>query len=283
VATTATTPQYDDPYEAFLRCTAASQGARALALGHVFAQVQPSSTPRGLDVGAGSGDGMAWMLERLPGVALTGVEPDARLCRALEERFRGHPAVAVVQATAEAWLRGPGAHDADFDIALLLHVLYHVPQAAWVELLNQLDARVSPSGVLVASLQGPDSDYGRMIRHFGGEPMDVVEFFAAFRAPGRHVVEVVAPWHVRAGSLDELEPALTFMLADIPWKNPPAAEDVRRYAQEHFCRGDGRWELLIPDHFYVVTRSGETARRVVDGSPFPARCLWGGAYELHHR
>jgi SAM-dependent methyltransferase len=276
VATTATKRQYDDPYKAFLRCTAASQGARELALGHVFAQLRPSSEPRGLDVGAGSGDAMAWMLERLPGVALTGVEPDARLCRALEARFCGNPAVTVVQATAEAWLRGPGAHDARFDIALLLHVLYHVPQAAWAELLSELDARVSPPGVLVVSLQGPDSDYGRMIRHFGGEPLDVVEFFAAFRPPGRHVVEVVAPWHVRAGSIDELEPVLMFMLADILWETPPAAADVRRYAEEHFCRADGRFELAIPDHLFLVTRSGETARRLMDGSPLPARCLWAG-------
>jgi SAM-dependent methyltransferase len=262
--------QYGGPYEALLRSTASSQQSRAALLRHLCARVQPEGPARALDVGAGSGDGVACLLEHLPGVELTALEPDARGRRRLEERFRGRAGLTLAQVPVQRWLREPAA-PSGFHLILLLHVLYHLPRGTWEEVLTQLAGRLAPSGALVVSLKAPESPCNQMIRHLGGRPADIVAFFQAWRPPGHFVVAFTTRWPVQAESLEELEQVLRFMLADVAWERPPEAEQVRRYAREHFQRGEGRWGFDIPEHTYVVTPSEALARRIAQDSPVPAR------------
>lgn len=266
--------QYGELFDALLRHSREAWEDRSAVLAHVGERMRPEVVARALDMGAGSGDGAAWLLERMSPATVIAVEPDPLCLERLTRRLQGADRATIVEATVDQWLRT--SSDTGFDMILLLSVLYHVPRDAWADVIAGLTHRLSPSGVAIVSMKDPASGCNRMIRHFGGEPLDIVSFFEAYRPAGWHVVHMVAPTSIRTQSLDELEKILRFMLADVALERSIGGEALRAYAREHFDRGDGGWELPVPEQMYAVTRDEATARRIAEGSRSAARHIWAG-------
>lgn len=214
--------QYGELFDTLLRYSGDNWKETLVLLEHIRSQLRPRPAPsapsRALDVGAGSGNGAAWLVEALPEATVTAVEPNPLCTQRLQERFEGQARAIIVEATIEQWLRESA--DAGFDIIVMLAALYHIPRDTWDAVITQLIDRLHPSGIAVVSMKDPASGCNRMIRHFGGQPLDIVAFFEAYRPSGWHIVRLVRPNILQTESLDDLERILRFMLADVKLKEP---------------------------------------------------------------
>ena len=266
--------QYGELYDIMLRHSSASWIDRSTVLEHIGTRMRIEDRARTLDMGAGGGDGAAWLLGYLPRATLIAADPNPLCLQRLARRFHGDARATIVETTVERWLRTSA--DTGFDFILLLSMLYHVPLDTWAEVITRLTDRLSPSGVAVVTMKDPASGCNQLVRHFGGQPLDITSFFETYHPPDRHVVHMMMPTRVETDSLEELERILRFMLADVALEQSVSSEAIRAYAAEHFDRGDGRWEVDIPEHLYVVTRDAATAHRIAEGGRFAARPLGAG-------
>jgi ubiquinone/menaquinone biosynthesis C-methylase UbiE len=119
-----------------------------VALAHIESILTRVGAASVLDVGCGTGRGIAYLLERRPDLDVKGVEPvEALIERAVDS---GVPRERLVQGVGEE-LPFP---DDSFDAVMAIGVLHHVPDAAAVVAEMQ---RVARLGVFISD----DNRFGR--------------------------------------------------------------------------------------------------------------------------
>jgi SAM-dependent methyltransferase len=151
------TRQYDDLYRLETKPDYGIAGVRKNMV-EVWERIRPHlPDPNGirnvLDAGCGSGHGLAYLGEQLPGVRLCGIEASPECCRSLVEE--------VGAELLDSDIDGPwgGKNQGRFDLIVMRHVVEHFLTP--VETLQRLRSTLAPGGCIYIAV--PDMMHPRTV------------------------------------------------------------------------------------------------------------------------
>lgn len=205
-----------------------------------------------IDVGAGNGALTAWASERFDNTLA--IEPNPSLRADLARRCP--QAEVIAKPLDEVSLPPTG------DLILCSHVLYYVPQAAWLPGVQRMTTWLAPQGTLLIILQSSECDCSRLLSHFQGRTVDLVPFAATVTAalPAGYQVklervsaEVLLPDLVAACTVAE------FMLNLLPLRRPVAREQLTDYLQRQFALADGSFRLSVDQDCLLIRQGADKA------------------------
>jgi SAM-dependent methyltransferase len=209
------------------------------ALRDLLAHIPAEGTA--IDWGAGTGDLTRVLLERARTVYA--VEPNPRMRDTLAANY---PSAHVIDGTVMS-AEPPG----QADVAVLSHVLYHIPDHEWGTHVIRAASFLAPGGVLLVVLKDPDSGCNRMLEDFGAPPFDL--FAGLARVVRRHkefdFTFSHRPHALRTTSFEDTVLVARFMMADraedaFSWR--PTERQFRDYVWAHFWdeeKNVGGWSL----------------------------------------
>lgn len=135
-------------------------------------------------------------------------------------------------------------------IAVLSHVLYHVPDHLWGPIVVRLARQLTDDGVLMIAMKHPDTGCNAMLEAFGAERFDLYRIAATLRHHPELTLEMrSAPGRLVTGSLEETLTVARFMLCDRTpsgFSRLPSEREFTEYVREVFwdeARGRGGWNL----------------------------------------
>jgi SAM-dependent methyltransferase len=219
-------PEYAEAFAALLR----SYGSRE----HLYSLLRDllarsPADAAAIDWGAGTGDLTRVLLERARKVYA--VEPSAAMRETLAANC---PAAQVIDGTIMS-AEPPGK----VHVAVLSHVLYHIPDHQWAAHVIRAAGFLAPDGVLLVALKDPDSGCNRMLEHFGAPPFDL--FAALARVVRRHREFDFAfshsPHTLRTASFEDTLRVARFMMADRAegaFSCRPTESQFQEYVRSHF-------------------------------------------------
>lgn len=204
-----------------------------------------------LDVGAGDGvttRHVGQYFERT-----IAIEPSAPMRQALR---RSCPdAVVLTEPIDEVEL------DARADLALCSHVLYYVPDSAWLGTVRRVLNWVAPGGVLLVMLQNPENDCMRMVWHFTGVRLDLSDLAKRLEQDGDGLVESVAmatlPIRYRSATLADAIDVAEFMI-NVPAlrsRHLPSRQELESYVVRNFSDHEGAICITHTHDILTVRRS----------------------------
>lgn len=204
-----------------------------------------------IDWGAGTGDLTRILLERAHTVYA--VEPSSTMRNTLAANCS---AALVIDGTIMN-----ASPPCQANVAVLSHVLYHIPDHLWGAHVIRAANFLAPDGVLLIVLKDLDSGCNRMLEHFGAPPFDL--FTALSRVVRQHkefdFTFSHRPHTLRTTSFEDTLRVARFMMADraedaFSWR--PAESQFREYVWAHFWDEEkkvGGW--WIGDVYCLVRRN----------------------------
>ncbi|MGR8932932.1 MAG: class I SAM-dependent methyltransferase [Gammaproteobacteria bacterium] len=207
----------------------------------IFSGYTPRSTA--IDWGAGSGDLTALLLQHFDKVYA--VEPNPAMCEAIAARC---PAATVFESSMIDLV--PAER---FDVGILSHVLYHIPDYKWGAYVMHAARFLNEQGVLIVTIKNSDSDCNAMLEHFGAGRFDLYDQLAATvrRYKGFDFTFSRVPGGIETRSFDETLAIARFMLCDRDadaFSTMPSEADFQAYVREHFWDESalsGGWEYDV--------------------------------------
>lgn len=220
------TDAYAEAFEILLRC---SQERLPVynRLKSLFSNYSTDSSA--IDWGAGSGDLTALLLQHFKNVFA--VEPNQAMCDIISARC---PDATVFESSLIDL-----APSERFDIGIISHVLYHIPDYKWGAYIMHAARFLSEQGTLVVTLKNPDSDCNKMLEHFGASSFDL---YARLESTIRQHKEFDftfsrVPGGIKTQSFDDSLTVARFMLCD---RDPDAFSgelweaEFQAYVKQHF-------------------------------------------------
>jgi hypothetical protein len=218
--------EYADAFATLLRCYGSREHLYS-AVRDLFARGPAEATA--IDWGAGSGDLTRVLLERARTVYA--VEPSAAMRATLAANC---PAARVIAGTVMS-ADPPG----EVNVAVLSHVLYHVPDHQWGSHVIRAAGFLARDGVLLVVLKDSDSGCNQMLEHFGAPPFDL--FAGLARVVRRHkefeFSFVHSPHDLRTPSFADTLKVARFMMADRAeeaFSRRPTEAQFQEYVRAHF-------------------------------------------------
>lgn len=234
------TPAYADAFETLLKCSQERQPVYG-KLEAIFSNYPDDS--KAIDWGAGSGDLTSLLLQHFKHVYA--VEPNPAMCDLISVRCPG----ATVFTSSLIDLMP----EERFDIGIISHVLYHIPDYKWGAYIMHAARFLSEQGTLIVTLKNPDSDCNRMLEHFGAASFDLyarlestIRRHKAFDFSFSRV-----PGGIKTHSFEETLAIARFMLCDRDpdaFSSEPQEADFRAYVQEYFwdeTTASGGWSYDV--------------------------------------
>lgn len=242
------TPEYAEAFATLLRCYGSREHLYA-TLRDLLAHVPPDAVA--IDWGAGSGDLTRVLLERVRTVFA--VEPSPAMQATLTANC---PAAHIIDGTIMS--ADPPGRAA---VAVLSHVLYHIPDHEWGAHVIRAANYLAPGGVLLVVLKQPDSGCNRMLEHFGAPSFDL--FAGLARVLRRHkefdFTFSHRPHTLRTTSFADTLKVARFMMADrseVAFSQQPTETQFQEYVRAHFwdeAQQLGGWS--IGDVYCLVRRN----------------------------
>jgi hypothetical protein len=204
-----------------------------------------------IDWGAGTGDLTRVLLERLRTVYAVEPSPAQRVALAAN-----CPAAQVIDGTIMS-ADPPGRAN----VAVLSHVLYHIPDHEWGAHVIRAANFLAPDGALLVVLKDPDTGCNRMLEHFGAPPFDL--FAGLARVARRHrefdFTFSHSPHVIRTDSFEDTLRVARFMMADrseesFSWQ--PTEQQFQDYVRAHFWDAEknvGGW--FLGDVYCLIRRN----------------------------
>jgi SAM-dependent methyltransferase len=241
--------EYAEAFATLLR----SYGSRA----HLYSVLRDLMIPIpsdavAIDWGAGTGDLTRVLLERAPTVYA--VEPSPKQRDTLAANC---PAAHIIDGTIIS-ADPPG----QASVAVLSHVLYHIPDHQWGANVIRAANFLGPEGVLLVVLKDSDSGCNRMLDHFGAPPFDL--FTGLTRVLRRHKEFDFSfshsPHALCTTSFEDTLQVARFMMADraedaFSWR--PTEAQFQDYVRAHFWEEEknvGCWSI---DDVYCLIRRNQ--------------------------
>jgi len=182
-----------------------------------------------IDWGAGTGDLTRILLERV--AAVYSVEPSAPMRSALAANC---PAARIIDGTIMSADPPRSAQ-----VAVLSHVLYHVPECEWEAHVTRAANYLSTDGVLLIALKDAESGCNRMLEYFGAPRFDLLRGMA--RMLRRHKEFDFTFSHschsVHTTSFSDTLQIARFMMSDRPAEAfiaLPTEAQFQDYVRTHF-------------------------------------------------
>lgn len=159
------------------------------------------------------------------------------------------------------------------DVAVLSHVLYHVPDHLWGPTVLRCAAQLADGGVLLVVLKHPASGCNAMLEAFGAERFDLYRLAGTFRGHPEYVLELsCAPGRLVTTSFEDTLEIARFMLCDRTpggFTRLPSEAEFTDYVRRTFwdeARGEGGWDMgqifaAVRPNPAWGRRGGEPARR----------------------
>jgi hypothetical protein len=204
-----------------------------------------------IDWGAGTGDLTRVLLEQARTVYA--VEPSPTLRNTLAANY---PAAHVINGTIMS-ASPPSA----VNVAVLSHVLYHIPDHQWGAHVIRAANFLAPEGVLLVVLKDPDSGCNRMLEDFGAPPFDL--FTGLAQVVRRHKEFDFSfshnPHTLCTSSFEDTLQVARFMMSDRSeeaFSRRPTETQFQDYVRTHFWDEDkkvGGWS--IGDVYCLVRRN----------------------------
>jgi len=261
--------EYTAAFQALVRCD--PDGSReALRVLQAVVGARSSST-RCVDWGAGTGRLTRELCRRFD--VVYAVEPSAPMRERLEENAPGAHRIAGTLTDVTLPER--------CGIAVLSHVLYHVPDHLWGPTVVRLARQLTGDGVLLVAMKHPDTGCNAMLEAFGAERFDLYRIAKTLRHHPELTLEMrSAPGRLVTSSLEETMQIARFMLCDrtpAAFSRLPTEREFAAYVREVFWdeqrgRGAGTWSRC--SRWYGSIRGGRTGKRR-DAHAGLARCLTG--------
>lgn len=237
--------EYAEAFATLLRCIG-SRASLYSAVRDLLVSLPADAVA--IDWGAGSGDLTRILLERVSTVYA--VEPSPKLRSELAARC---PSAHLISGTIMSSTPPNKA-----SVAILSHVLYHVPDHEWGAHVIRAASFLAPEGVLLVVLKDPDSGCNRMLDDFGAPPFDLIggltpvlrrhkEFDFSFSR---------SPHALRTKSFEETLQVARFMMADRAeesFSRQPTEAQFQDYVRAHFWDEEkkvGGWP--ISDVFCLI-------------------------------
>lgn len=231
---------YDKQLALFSECST-EKGIELVKIGMVIATLPKREAF--LDVGAGGGHLTIPVSEEFR--TTTVVEPDP--CQSAMFRIRC-PHFAVYN---EDWSRA-SLEDRQFDLILCSHVLYYIPEGAWMETIGKMYRNLAPGGSLIIVMQSPYGEVARFFNTFVPYTIRIDELEQ--EVISRYGKEAVTLENFRneifTDSLDDMVEIGLFLLIDRNYR--AHAPEIRRYFQEHHAVPGGY--RIIQDEILLVVR-----------------------------
>lgn len=230
--------EYAAAFQTLVRCDPDGDRELMATLTTLFGS-RPRSTPC-VDWGAGTGRLTRALLSRFDTVYA--VEPSAPM----RERLAANaPGAQILDGTVpDAVTPRPCG------IAVLSHVLYHVPDHLWGPTVVRLARQLADDGVLLIAMKHPDTGCNAMLEAFGAERFDLYRIVATLRHHPELTLEMrSAPGRLATGSLEDTLAVARFMLFDrtpAGFSRLPSEREFQRYVREVFwdeTRGRGGWNM----------------------------------------
>ncbi|MFO7974579.1 MAG: NTP transferase domain-containing protein [Candidatus Hydrogenedentota bacterium] len=117
-----------------------------------------------LEIGAGPGNMVAFLLEKSGAASCQVVEPNPFWCRAIAERFSGNGRVRVFEGSLSAWNSSPEGADGDVDVALAFG---WAPYIVHDDVLHRNLAALRARKLLLKAAEPPQDRFSRLlVNHF---------------------------------------------------------------------------------------------------------------------
>ena len=220
------TDAYARAFETFLKCSQEKLPVYS-KLETLFSGYSKKS--RAVDWGAGSGNLTALLLEHFKYVSA--IEPNAKMCDLISLRC---PAAQVITSSMiDVNL------SEQFDVGVLNHVLYHVPDNKWGAYIMHAAGFLTEQGILIVTLKNPDSDCNKMLEYFGSSRFDL---YARLEQTVRQHKNFdftfsSVPGGIKTQSFEDTLAVARFMLCDRDadtFSSKPEEKDFQDYVREHF-------------------------------------------------
>lgn len=195
------------------------------------------------DWGAGTGDLTRILAQHCP--QTFAVEPSPAMRQRLKHRL---PHVEILSGTVLA-----AQPPAPLDYSLLAHVLYHLPDQQWPQILLRLLEFQSPTGQLVVILKGVNSGCNLMLERFGAPRFDLLgqitkhaDEFSKFEFKVDRL-----PATITTHSYEETETLARFMMCDRgvdEFSTPPDEDAFINYVATELWDADinrGGWKYEV--------------------------------------
>lgn len=234
------TDAYAEAFETLLKCSQERLPVYA-RLESLFSNYPANS--KVIDWGAGSGDLTALLLRHFDNVYA--VEPNPSMCELISARC---PAATLFTSSLIDLM--PAER---FDIGIISHVLYHIPDYKWGAYIMHAARFLSEQGVLIVTLKNADSDCNKMLEHFGASCFDLyarlestVRQHKAFDFTFSRV-----PGGIGTQSFEETLAIARFMLCDRDpdaFSTEPKETDFQAYVRERFWNEEtstGGWSYDV--------------------------------------
>lgn len=194
-----------------------------------------------VDFGAGTGDLTRVLLERAGTVYA--VEPNPKMRVELAANYPEAHIIDGTILTANLPVR--------VSVAVLSHVLYHIPDHAWGAHVIHAANLLEPGGVLLVALKDPDSGCNRMLEHFGAPAFDLFAGLAQVLRRHKEFDFTFSRSHdaVRTESFEDTLRVARFMMADRAegsFSRSPTETQFQEYVRAHFwddANKVGGWPL----------------------------------------
>ena len=215
-----------------------------------------------IDWGAGTGDLTRILLERASTVYA--VEPSPTLRLALVANC---PGAQIIDGTIVSAVP-PRA----VDVALLSHVLYHIPDHLWGAYVLRAANYLSPTGVLLVVLKDSDSECNQMLEHFGAPPFDLLSGLSRVMRKHKEFDFSFShrPHRLWTYSFDDTLRIARFMMADrdeSAFTRQPVESEFKDYVRTHFWNNErqtGGW--AAGDVYCFIRRNPQWRYRYSDDS-----------------
>jgi Methyltransferase domain len=231
-------PEYAEAFAALMR----SYGSRE----HLYSCVRElllhvPANAVAVDWGAGSGDLTRILLDTIRTVYAVEPSPTQRQLLAAN-----CPAAHIIDGTIMSAEPPSPVH-----VALLSHVLYHIPDHEWGAHVIRAASFLAPEGVLLVALKDADSGCNRMLEEFGAPPFDLIGGLA--RVVRRHKEFDFAfshsPHAIHTSTFEDTLKIARFMMADRAeesFSRQPTEAQFQEYVRTHLwseASKSGGWSL----------------------------------------
>ncbi len=241
-------PEYAEAFAALMRSYGSREHLYSFLRGLL---VHIPADAIAVDWGAGAGDLTRLLLERVRTVYAIEPSPAQR-----ELLAANCPTAHIINGTIMS-AEPPGP----VGVAVLSHVLYHIPDHEWGAHVIRAANFLAPEGVLFVALKDPDTGCNQMLEEFGAAPFDL--FARLARVVRRHKEFDFSfshsPHAIHTTSFEDTLQIARFMMADRAeeaFSRRPSEAEFQDYVRSHFwdeTSKSGGWPL--GDVYCVIRRN----------------------------
>lgn len=219
-------PEYADAFSTLLRCYATREPLCSMV--RSICDEIPNDAVA-VDWGAGTGELTQVLLEKIQTVYA--VEPGPQMRAKLATNC---PRANIINGTIMSTLLPRKAH-----VAVMSHVLYHIPDNDWGTHITQIARQLDPKGVLLVVLKKPDSGCNRMLEYFGAPRFDLPSRLLETRQLQSEYTLTFSysSQQIQTHSFEDILKIARFMIADRDidaFSSPPTEEKFQNYVRTHF-------------------------------------------------